>query len=83
VLLLARNVQWGLSVLVGRLCLCALVEQDGRDVGVAVESGQVQRSPTAVVGVDVDAVLEQGADCVGLAVADGEVKSVPALNTSL
>ena len=46
----------------------ALVEQDGRDVGVAVERGQVQRRPAPVVRVDVDTVLEQRADCVGLAV---------------
>ena len=46
----------------------ALVEQDGRDVGVSVERGQVQRRPAPVVRVDVDAVLEQRADCVGLPV---------------
>ena len=46
----------------------AFVEQDGRDVGVAIERGQVQRRPAPVVRVDVDAVLEQRADCVGLPV---------------
>ena len=48
--------------------LCPLVEQDGGDVGVAVERRQVQRSPTAVVRVDVDAVLKQRAYRVGLTV---------------
>ena len=62
------NVEGRPALLVLLVRLRPLVEQDGGDVGVAVERRQVQRSPAAVVRVDVDAVLQQRAYRVGLTV---------------
>ena len=65
---LPGNVKGSPALLVLPGGLRPLVEQDGGDVGVAVERRQVQRRPAPVVRVDVDAVLQQRADCVGLPV---------------
>ena len=65
---LPGNVEWSPAFLVLLGGLRPLVEQDGGDVGVAVERRQVEGRPAPVVRVDVDAVLEQRADGVGLTV---------------
>ena len=67
-LFLPGNVKRGPAFLVLLGGLRSLVEQDGSDVGVAVERCQVQGRPAPVVSVDVDAVLEQRADGVRLPV---------------
>ena len=45
-----------------------LVEEDGDNVRVPVEYGQLQRRPALVTHVDIDPVLEQAADSVRLTV---------------
>ncbi len=75
------NVQRRLAVTVGHGTIGSFVEQDGHNVCVAVERGQLERSPAFVVRVNVDPVLQQRADGVRLAVAHRQVKRVPALVT--
>jgi hypothetical protein len=68
-----RNIQRCAPIAVGDRTVRALVEQDGHDVRVAVEGGQLERGPALVVRVNMDAVLQQGADGVRLAVAHRQV----------
>ena len=68
------NVEGRPALLVLLVRLRPLVEQDGGDVGVAVERRQVERSPAPVVRVDVDAVLQQRAYRVGLTVPAYELQ---------